>query len=159
MSTVKEVTRKPGDLLERRFRPVVDRNLLPKDEASPEPEQIDNEAKPTKKSTAKVKLRGEESDEHEPPPTKYSPRRHNLDGRAAQVADLLRQLDNRTLLTTSQTATYLGVSKAWLELGRMRNFGPPYRRLSPRQIRYSIDDLTRWLAERGHRSTAEYRDK
>jgi hypothetical protein len=43
-------------------------------------------------------------------------------------------------LTTSQAATYLNVSRQWLEIGRHKGYGPPYVKLA-RMVRYSITDL------------------
>ncbi len=82
------------------------------------------------------------------------PRRHHLDRRADAIADALG--DNDDLLSTRAVAELLGVSTQWLEIGRGKNYGPSFVRISPRMIRYRVRDLLAWLDERTHRSTAEY---
>jgi hypothetical protein len=60
------------------------------------------------------------------------------------------------LLSTRQTADWLGVSTQWLEIGRSKGFGPSYVRVSPRRIRYRRDSVLRWLAEREYARTTDY---
>jgi hypothetical protein len=79
-----------------------------------------------------------------------------LDRRAQYIAGLGIGADPDMLLVTKQLAEWLGVSKQWLEIGRSRAYGPPYRRLGKRAIRYSVADVLKWLEERSHQSTAEY---
>jgi predicted DNA-binding transcriptional regulator AlpA len=82
-------------------------------------------------------------------------KRHHLDRRAYQLA---KEGDgaNDELLTTAQVAQWLSVSFQWLEIGRLRGYGPRFRRLGPRLIRYSRGDIRRWLDERAHARTADY---
>ncbi len=82
--------------------------------------------------------------------------RHHLDRRAAEIADKGRQGDPNDLLTTEETAAWLGVSRLWFEIGRSKNYGPPYVRIGPRHIRYKRSDVIRFLEDRTHRCTAEY---
>ena len=82
------------------------------------------------------------------------PRRHHLDRRADAIADALG--DNDDLLSTRAVAELLGVSTQWLEIGRCKNYGPSFVRVSPRMIRYRRGDVLAWLRERTHASTAEY---
>jgi hypothetical protein len=49
------------------------------------------------------------------------------------------------LLTTKELARLLGVSVAWVEIGRCRGYGPEYVVLSPRRIRYSRKAITKFL--------------
>ena len=82
--------------------------------------------------------------------------RHHLDRRAAEIADKGRQLDPDELLTTEETAAWLGVSRQWLEIGRSKKWGPAYVRIGPRHIRYKRSDVILFLQARTHRCTAEY---
>jgi predicted DNA-binding transcriptional regulator AlpA len=52
----------------------------------------------------------------------------------------------RERLTEPETAHYIGMSRPWLRLQRMRGTGPPYIRIG-RAIRYDIRDLDAWLAK------------
>jgi len=47
-------------------------------------------------------------------------------------------------LTTSQAAKYLQVSTQWLEIGRVKGYGPPFIKLS-RLVRYKKSDLDQWM--------------
>jgi predicted DNA-binding transcriptional regulator AlpA len=84
------------------------------------------------------------------------PRKLHLDRRARQLA-VVGEGDNDDLLSTKEIAEWLAVSIAWLEIGRLRGYGPPFVRLSPGQIRYRRGAVREWLAEREHLHTAEYR--
>lgn len=88
---------------------------------------------------------------------RHRPRFFLLDRRATHVASLATGADQELLLNTKQLAGWLGVSKQWLEIGRCRSYGPPYRRLGTKAIRYRVGDVLNWLDERSHKSTAEYR--
>ena len=85
------------------------------------------------------------------------PRRHHLDRRAD--ASPTPSATTTTSLSTRAVAELLGVSTQWLEIGRCKNYGPSFVRISPRMIRYRVRDLLAWLDERTHRSTAEYGEK
>jgi predicted DNA-binding transcriptional regulator AlpA len=82
-------------------------------------------------------------------------KRHNLDRRADVIAARSRGYDD-DLLPTVQVADWIGVSHQWLEIGRLKGYGPPYVRVGPRHIRYKRSDVLAWLNERTHASTAEY---
>lgn len=60
------------------------------------------------------------------------------------------------LLDTHAVANWLGVSTQWLEIGRSKNYGPPFKRISPRCVRYLRADVLKWLKARSYASTAEY---
>jgi hypothetical protein len=84
-----------------------------------------------------------------------NPRRHHLDRRADElVEDGDGPADD--LLKTRFVADWLGVSPQWLEIGRGKNYGPPFVRLSPRRVRYRREDVLNWLKSRTYRSTAAY---
>jgi hypothetical protein len=75
--------------------------------------------------------------------------RHHLDRRAGQLLTTIKTTTKADrLLTTQQVADLLGVSSQWLEVGRVKNYGPPYERLGPRLIRYPPDGLVKWLKQR-----------
>jgi Clp amino terminal domain, pathogenicity island component len=82
------------------------------------------------------------------------PKRLHLDRRAPTLAAV--EGDDDELLTTQQEADWLGVSPQWLEIGRVRGYGPPFERLGPKIIRYSRGKTRRWLNERTHLRTDEY---
>ena len=53
------------------------------------------------------------------------------------------------LLDQRQAAARLGLPSArTLEAWRLRGYGPPFLRLSPRLVRYRASDIDRWLAAR-----------
>ena len=53
------------------------------------------------------------------------------------------------LLDQRQAATRLGLQSArTLEAWRLRGYGPPFLRLSPRLVRYRASDIDQWLAAR-----------
>ncbi len=52
----------------------------------------------------------------------------------------------RERLDEADTAIYVGMSRPWLRLQRMRGTGPAYIRIG-RTIRYDIRDLDAWLAQ------------
>jgi predicted DNA-binding transcriptional regulator AlpA len=79
-----------------------------------------------------------------------------LDRRAQYIANLAIGADPDMLLVTKQLAEWLGVSVQWLEIGRSRGYGPPYKKLGRKSIRYRVGDVLKWLDERSHKSTADY---
>ena len=82
--------------------------------------------------------------------TTYTPKYHHLDRRAHRLLEELPTTDDDQLMTTQQVADLLCVSIQWLEIGRSRgnNYGPPFKRLSPRMVRYRRGDLRTWLESR-----------
>lgn len=74
---------------------------------------------------------------------------HHIDRRADQViAAAPATTSDDDLLKTTDVSRWLGVSIAWLEIGRSKGFGPPFTRLGERCIRYQRGDVKAWLAER-----------
>ncbi len=59
----------------------------------------------------------------------------------------------KELLDSRQAAKVVNVRPRTLEGWRRRGCGPPFIRLSPRAVRYRIEDLERWIEE--HRVTDE----
>jgi hypothetical protein len=55
---------------------------------------------------------------------------------------------NRRMLTQEEAAEWLGTTVRQLERFRVNGGGPAYCRLSPRAIRYAVQDLERWTASR-----------
>jgi len=82
--------------------------------------------------------------------------RHHIDRRAEKVAaEIAEGGDTDQLLSTSELAQLLGVSAQFLEIGRIRRYGPEFV-VSPRRIKYRRAAVVQWLRERTFRSTAEY---
>ena len=50
-------------------------------------------------------------------------------------------MQDQTLLTTEQAASYLGISKAFLERDRWRRQTVPFVRIGTRSVRYRQSDL------------------
>jgi hypothetical protein len=75
---------------------------------------------------------------------------------AASAAQADAQDDDN--FTTKRLADWLEVSTQTLEIARSKGTGPPYWRLGNR-VRYRRKDVIKWLEERTHRHTAEYRGK
>jgi predicted DNA-binding transcriptional regulator AlpA len=71
-----------------------------------------------------------------------------LDRRAQQIAGVAIGSDPDLLLDTRQMAEWLAVSVEWLEIGRSRGYGPPYRKLHTRSVRYRVGDVIAWLETR-----------
>lgn len=89
--------------------------------------------------------------------TDVSPRRLRLDKNAKAIADAGRTTDHPDdLLTSEEVAKWIGTSTQFVELGRMRDYGPRYIRLSARVIRYKRSDVLAWLEFRMHSQTSEY---
>lgn len=59
------------------------------------------------------------------------------------------------LLTTAQAATYLGVSKAFLERDRCYEARIPHIKVGSRAVRYRVADLEAFLESRVRRSTSD----
>jgi predicted DNA-binding transcriptional regulator AlpA len=77
----------------------------------------------------------------------YIPEIHHIDKRAHQL--LRRSVGNPDdLLSTSEVAEWFGMSTSWLEIARVRGFGPPWVALTPRRIRYKRSSVLQWLEER-----------
>jgi predicted DNA-binding transcriptional regulator AlpA len=83
--------------------------------------------------------------------SRLSPQRHHLDRRANALAAQCPG-DASDLIDSRQLANWFGVSKLWVELGRTKNYGPPFVRLGPKLIRYRIGDVSRWLDARANAS-------
>lgn len=76
-------------------------------------------------------------------------KRHHLDRRIGQLLAVpTTPANDDDLLTTKQVAAWLGVSDQWLEFARSKGYGPPYKRLGPRCIRYRRGDVVKWLKSR-----------
>ena len=57
-------------------------------------------------------------------------------------------------LRTPEAARYLGVSLSFLNHARLRGSGPTYKKLSPKLIVYSLEDLQAWANSKNRRSTS-----
>lgn len=74
------------------------------------------------------------------PKTNAPPRHHHLDRRADKIAAADVGADDE-LLDTRAVADWLSVSVQWLEIGRSKNYGPEFKRVGPRVIRYQRGDV------------------
>jgi predicted DNA-binding transcriptional regulator AlpA len=54
----------------------------------------------------------------------------------------------KELLSTIEAAEWLGMKESTLRDWRSDEIGPPYIVISPRCIRYSLEDLIRWRNDR-----------
>lgn len=63
----------------------------------------------------------------------------------------------RGLLNTKEAAHWLGISAKEMQRMRREGRGPRAAKLGHRIVRYPIDELTRWVAERMVSNTAEGR--
>lgn len=59
------------------------------------------------------------------------------------------------LLTEKQAARFLGFSARTLQSWRFRGGGPRYVSVSPRCVRYRLEDLRQWIEDRLRTSTAD----
>jgi hypothetical protein len=62
----------------------------------------------------------------------------------------------RPYLKTEEAAGRIGLAAGTLEKMRCRGDGPPFLRLSPRRVVYSVDSLDKWARDREFQSTSEY---
>jgi hypothetical protein len=65
------------------------------------------------------------------------------------------------LLTESEAAEFLGISRSWLQKGRIYDYGPAYLKMKePRGvIRYRLSDLLAFIDERTKRPSQTTRVK
>jgi hypothetical protein len=89
---------------------------------------------------------------------RHHPSFHRLDRRADQlIADGATDDDvNDDLLNTAAVARWLGMSEIWLEIGRSKNYGPPFVVLNRKRIRYRRRDVVAWLRQRTYTATDQY---
>lgn len=57
-------------------------------------------------------------------------------------------------LSVTEAASYLGVSKSWLDKHRVNGGGPAYLKIG-RRVVYDPNDLEEFAAGRRHRNTSE----
>ena len=105
---------------------------------------MERSSKRREKPPKKVKVNG---DPH---------RRLHLDKKATALAEVSNEKDADDLLTTEQVAQWLGTSTQFVEIARIKDYGPKFTRLSARCIRYKRSDVAAWLRSRVHSSTKEY---
>jgi hypothetical protein len=85
---------------------------------------------------------------------KKATRKFHLDKRADAIA--AAPGDDDEIMTTPETAAWLGVSVEWLNIGRSESYGPPFQKLGPHMVRYHRGRVRKWLLARTHRSTKKY---
>ena len=62
---------------------------------------------------------------------------------------------NNRLLTTTEAAQFLGVSKAFLERDRWAGARIPFVRVGERAVRYQLSELEAYIAGQVRRSTSD----
>jgi hypothetical protein len=75
------------------------------------------------------------------------PLRHHLDRRAAQILAALKAID-RDQWTTRQVSELFAISEEWLQVARIKGFGPPCTKVRPRLVLYPRNGLIKWLKQR-----------
>jgi hypothetical protein len=84
--------------------------------------------------------------------------RKHLDRRAGRLlADPVSAGDADEMLTTKQLASWLSCSPQSLEIYRSRGDGPPFTKITTRYIRYRREAVRKWLRQREHLCTKEYK--
>jgi predicted DNA-binding transcriptional regulator AlpA len=61
----------------------------------------------------------------------------------------------KNLFNTSEAATYLGLSKAFLERDRWAGARIPYIQVGSRAVRYRLIDLEKYIESRIRKSTSQ----
>jgi predicted DNA-binding transcriptional regulator AlpA len=84
-------------------------------------------------------------------PTQAVPKNHHLDKRAVDIAAAAQGADDE-LLRTRAVALWLDVSTQFLEIGRLKGYGPPFIRISPHHVRYRRGDVLAWLKRRANQA-------
>jgi hypothetical protein len=88
-----------------------------------------------------------------------TPKRHSIDRRADRVLADMATLPDDWLLTTPEVAAWFCVSVCWLEIGRHEGWGPPFRRLGKRIVRYTAGDCREYLKQRTYARIADYQQR
>jgi hypothetical protein len=83
------------------------------------------------------------------------PKRLHLDRRAATIVAAAPR-KNDDLLTTKELAEWWGVSEPWLANGRLAGYGPPFKKMADRVVRYHVGDALKWLDKRTYTRTSQY---
>ena len=98
---------------------------------------------------------------HESPPSEHPNPARGADlsqlrttGSANDAARSNQQ--GESFLTTKEAASYLRLSKSYLDKLRVYGGGPEFIRLGQRKIVYAKSDLDAWAGSRRFRSTSEY---
>ena len=79
-----------------------------------------------------------------------------IDRRAHRLVDV--DFHREEMLSTKEVAAWLGVSVPFLEIGRTRGYGPEFKRLTNKIIRYRVGDVLDWLKSRTHACTSDYNE-
>lgn len=75
---------------------------------------------------------------------------------ASNSARMSEGWNDLQLFTTEEAATYLRVSKSYLDKLRVYGGGPRFLRLGKRKVLYRKSDLDAWLGRQSFESTSEY---
>jgi predicted DNA-binding transcriptional regulator AlpA len=66
-----------------------------------------------------------------------------------------KQTMQNKLLKTLEAASYLGLSKAFLERDRWAGAKVPFIKISTRAVRYRLEDLEKYIESRIRKSTSD----
>jgi hypothetical protein len=80
------------------------------------------------------------------------PKKLHLDRRAGALADQGKGSDD-DYLSTSELATWLGVTAKWLANGRVYGWGPPFLHVGG-FVKYRRGACRKWLLQRYRKATA-----
>lgn len=73
---------------------------------------------------------------------------YHLDKRADLLLTAAAGSEPDQMLTTPETAAFLGCSIQFLAIGRISGYGPPCVHITPRMVRYKKAALIKWLEQR-----------
>ena len=77
-----------------------------------------------------------------------APKKHHFDRFADEHAERVADGDPDELLDTKSVARLIHVSEQWVEIGRIKKYGPPFVKVGPRLVRYRRSALVKWLRSR-----------
>jgi hypothetical protein len=72
-----------------------------------------------------------------------------------RTAKSLVPTNSNQLLSRDEVFREFGLTRRWLELAALTGNGPPYVRVSKRQIRYQRSVLEAWITSRTRTSTSQ----
>jgi predicted DNA-binding transcriptional regulator AlpA len=91
-----------------------------------------------------------------------APKTFYIDNRAASLlaedSVAVGGTSDDDLLETREVADWIKVSYQRLTIGRIRNYGPKFIKVSPHRVAYRRGDIRAWLKSRTFSSTAEARN-
>lgn len=65
------------------------------------------------------------------------------------------QNQNLVFMSTKQLASHIGCAEVTVRSWRASGIGPQFIRVTPRQVRYRLEDVEKWLQERTIANTSQ----